>query len=135
VAGRCPVSPVEDLREAARQLRERVAAVPDDAKAPWRPVITDSESASGVGVCGQPDHDGPWACDDCWPIETYSEGLAAYLASMHPRVGRALAAWWDCVAIDEEQGEPESAPRIRERTAALLLARTYLGRSTEDGAR
>jgi hypothetical protein len=50
---------------------------------------------------------------------------AAYMALMHPPVAMAIAGWLFSVAVDEEW-EPETAPRIRERTAALMVARELL---------
>lgn len=51
---------------------------------------------------------------------------AAHIAAWHPAVAVAVGGWLGCVAIDEHW-EPESAARIRERTAALIVARAFLG--------
>ena len=40
---------------------------------------------------------------------------------------RKIAGWLGCVAIDEEYGEPETAPRLRELSTALDIARILLG--------
>jgi hypothetical protein len=37
-----------------------------------------------------------------------------------------FSAWLLCVEFDERYGEPETAPRVRERTTALDLAERYL---------
>jgi hypothetical protein len=47
------------------------------------------------------------------------------------RSGGALAAWLTCVATDEEYGEPDSAPRIGERTTALGLADLVLASAAD----
>jgi hypothetical protein len=54
-----------------------------------------------------------------------AEADAAYAELMHPPVAVALACWLFSVAVDEKW-EPETAPRIRERTAALAVARAVL---------
>ncbi|GAA0720059.1 hypothetical protein Drose_06330 [Dactylosporangium roseum] len=61
---------------------------------------------------------------------------AEYIATMHPPVAVAIAGWLFAVAIDEET-EPETAPRVRERTAALIVARAIIREpeQPEDGAR
>lgn len=85
------------LRRAAAKLRQRAADVPPTWPAPWFPVITDSESVTGVAACADHEEDpaeGPyWACDSCEHFETYGEGLAAYVSAMHPPVALALADW------------------------------------------
>lgn len=40
---------------------------------------------------------------------------------------RDVAAWFECVAIDEGW-EPESAARVRERSTAVRIAEGYLAR-------
>ena len=54
-----------------------------------------------------------------------AEADATYAELMHPPVAMAVAGWLFSVAVDEEW-EPETAPRIRERTAALAVARAVL---------
>jgi hypothetical protein len=86
------------LRRAADKLRK---AVDGRTAGEWFPVITDSESSTGVGICQ--DHapsgvDPGWVCDECHVVETYSEALADYIALMHPPVGLALADAMDAVA-------------------------------------
>ena len=63
---------------------------------------------------------------------TALEEAAALMLADHPEgcpdreFWAVHAAWFRCVAFDEKYGEPESAPRIRERTTALRLAALYL---------
>lgn len=90
------------LRRAATELRRSVEGVPSFFAPPWHPVLTDSESLTGVRSCS--DHfntaAGPtaeWACDNCEHIETYSEGLASYIAALHPPVALALADLLDAM--------------------------------------
>lgn len=66
---------------------------------------------------------------------TETESLTAVadlIEADHPAGGfwAVLAAWMRCVVIDEQYGEPETAPRIRERTTALHLAELYLAKHT-----
>lgn len=103
------------LRRAADKLRKDVAALPADwRERPWTPVLTDSESLTGVRTCDAP-HDGDeddddstaladWACDRCEHFETYSEGLASYVCTMHPAVALPLADAMDAVAKAVQYG-------------------------------
>lgn len=82
---------------------------------------------------------GPWEPRDSYPhlvmqggdsmaSTTLTDNPAAdsrYIALMHPPVAMAVAGWLFSVAVDEAW-EPETAPRIRERTAALMVAREVL---------
>jgi hypothetical protein len=62
---------------------------------------------------------------------TALEAAAALMLADHPEgcpdrgFWKVQAAWFRCVIIDEKW-EPETAPRIRERTTALELAALYL---------
>lgn len=47
---------------------------------------------------------------------------AQHIALWDPNLTAKLAAWLTCVAIDDET-EPESGPRIKERAVALDVAR------------
>ena len=82
------------LRRAAAKLRKDTAALPvvwHDR--PWFPVFTDSKSLTGVRACRKThtvDMESD-ACDLCEYIETYAEGLAGFIALMHPAVALALA--------------------------------------------
>lgn len=55
---------------------------------------------------------------------------AGHIASWHPAVATAVAGWLWAVAIDDET-EPETGPRIKERIAALAVARAYLGEEAD----
>lgn len=84
------------LRRAALKLREHAqgAVMNGYMPAPWRTVLTDSESMTGFAGCAQlaPDEHAPnSACDDCTSIEAWTEPAAAYLALMHPPVALAVA--------------------------------------------
>lgn len=63
---------------------------------------------------------------------TALEEAAVLMLADHPEgcpdreFWKVQAAWFRCVIFDEKWGEPESAPRIRERTTALELAALYL---------
>lgn len=129
------MSAVDDLREAAQLLRERATGLPDafPKGQPWRVVITDSESPDGVAACGDPvwQHDEHEVCPACWCIDTHSESLATYIASMHPLVALALAELFEQyaerAAAIESLSLPALAPYGLRAVAAIALA--YLGRS------
>lgn len=115
------------LRRAAAKLREVV-----DHRAPgdWFPVITDSESDTGLAICNNhPVSDRGWACNDCWVVETYSEPLARYLAALHPPVALALADLFDAHARLWAASEDE-ARQAYARSELLDVARAVL---REDG--
>jgi hypothetical protein len=125
------------LRRAAAKLREHVAALPTDWRdRPWTPVITDSESLTGVRTCDGP-HDSyevaddadpatiaDWACDGCEHFETYSEGLAGYASMLHPPVALALAELLQVLSWFPSQAD------ATDLTAAVAVARQVL---REDG--
>jgi hypothetical protein len=100
------------LREAAEVLRERIADTEADG---W--------------MWGANDVEG-WACDGGWVTEQDSR-RAAYIATMHPGVGLALADWLDLAAngacCDECMTDPAADPL---RAAALDTARLILGRAS-----
>jgi hypothetical protein len=115
------MTPVDDLRSAAALLRQQAEHALRMMPAPWRVVLTDSESADGVASC--PLHvGGPQdVCDSCSVILTYSEWVAPYVARLHPAVGLALADHLDAVAasaawLDAKVSEPLL------RLARLILA-------------
>jgi hypothetical protein len=121
------------LRRAAEKLRLAAHEVPTYFPADWHPVFTDSESLTGVRSC--PEHNpsgddltGPykalWACDRCEHIETCGEGLAAYIALMHPPVALALADLLDEMVQYTESPlcNPEWPPLL----AAVAVAEAIL---------
>ena len=65
-----------ELRQAAETLRGRAGAT-----------TPDREFWTTNGIAG-------WACDGSWVVE-FDERAAAYIATMHPGVGLALADWLD----------------------------------------
>lgn len=139
------------LLRAAAKLRKNVAILPIDWRdRPWSPVITDSESLTGVRTCDSP-HDSyavaddadpatavDWACDGCEHFETYSEGLADYVSTLHPPVALALADWLDIAAKSIEAriiaethvGVPDGTIKTSDEDAAIAVARAVL---REDG--
>lgn len=95
------------LRRAAATLRARADGVPEYFAPPWHPVLTDSESLTGVRSCPQHDPAGDdlaeedktsWACRTCEHVETCSVGLAGYFATLHPPVAVALADLFNAMA-------------------------------------
>ena len=100
------------LREAAKVLRERAEAA---TPGPWRgeysgktgPVVMNAESHNAL------DH-----VAKCSHFRPHSD--AAYIATMHPGVGLALADWLDTEAEDFPYIDPE-------RSQAVLITNLILG--------
>lgn len=85
---------------------------------------------------------GPWhvgnAVDPTQPCNVHTfpdtslvaDGLrwpdAEHIAAWNPKVTISVAGWLRAVAIDDEW-EPESTARLKERVAALMVARAFLG--------
>jgi hypothetical protein len=84
------------------------ALLPEWRTKPWRNVLTDTESTTGVAVCethaGRPIE----ACDNCGHIETYSESLAAFIALLGPPVALALAEMLEHQADDMSDEHAET---------------------------
>ncbi len=98
------------LRRAAALMRERAQ---DATPGPWQVDTTDGadyvfDVATG-GFCFVPDNN----CQR--PVAN-----AAYIASWHPVVARAVADWLDFIAVSSDFG---MEPPIK----ALRVARAYLG--------
>lgn len=146
---------VEQMREAARLIRQRAEAAKGRAPLPWRQTISDSESPTGVGICEDHRQAEPmWPCENCWAIETWSEPVAEHIASWHPGVALLVADWLEAeadgyVTYDDNPECPscafgEGCSEHEQRTyherctepspcdcivLPLALARAYLGRS------
>jgi hypothetical protein len=118
------VSAAEDLREAARLMRERAEAA---AKGPWR--------VQYFGDAGYPQRVSNDAAE--LVAQTFEGGTGLrptpeYIASMHPLVGMALAGQLVrraavALAIGLGQARADEAVELGE-PHALRLARLYLGR-------
>lgn len=69
--------------------------------------------------------------DNAWDLVVYDwpEEMVAYIAAMGPQTAGALHAWFRCVLIDDDW-EPKSAARARERSTAETVARAVLGEVT-----
>lgn len=102
------MSPTEELRHAARVLRERTALIDPG---PWTVVPNAPEKfgqlelVQGAG----------------WAVARARVGEASYIALMSPVVGRAVADWLEQTAEDEESGE------VTGFDEALAVARACLG--------
>lgn len=68
------------------------------------------------------------AADNAWDLSVYGlpGEMVAFIKAMGPETARVLHSWFRCVLIDDGW-EPETAPRIRERTTAETVARAVLG--------
>jgi hypothetical protein len=113
-------TPIEDLREAARLLRERAGKA---TPGPWE---DDGGEIHGA-------HVGIWVGET---LQIRDLGLtnanSAYIAALHPGVGLALAVWLDWMVDAQEAAEVDD---IHDRgyvvdglNLALAVARAYLGR-------
>lgn len=102
-------TPAEELRAAAKRIRELAALVPPP---PWYPAVHDVTTHDGLDVVA-------------------TTGLtvrAQYVASMHPGVALAVAGWLDSVAsrwLGVPAGPAEPEPEDVE--AALAVARAFMG--------
>lgn len=146
------VSPAEEMREAARVLRERAGAA---SFGPWE--VGPSFGARDSRVYVRPEGGFDWvgSTDDPRPVITGQvanvaefRANATHIAALHPLVAFALAEWLEETAADmEHAGAVESRAEGLDGqplvvwvpgdlghhpawTAALRLARTYLGRTT-----
>jgi hypothetical protein len=88
---------------------------------PWRVVLTDSESLTGVASCEHHGGHPQDACDACYVVETYSEQAAAYMATVGPLAGLALAD-----LLDSLGAMPASSNQVDLHYAGKL-ARLILG--------
>ena len=121
----------ELLRKAATILRERAEAA---TPGPWgctserRPRYI--KTASPIVV-----DEADWGPDvgDQFQVVTASDSRAwryadvAYIATMHPGVGLALADWLDLAARHAQLREDDGAPPHAAHTRALTLARLIVG--------
>lgn len=101
------MTPAEEMREAARLMRERAALVPPP---PWHALMHDIIAGDDGGNV------------------IASSGLtvrAQYVASWHPGVALALADWLDVKAVNLEV--VGHLYRDHDFGYALAVARAYLG--------
>ena len=124
------VSAAEELREAARLMRERAEAAAESSPAPW---VVDSEVASRLpapyGVVFLDDEGSPISV-----VESYSWAEVTHVASWHPAVALAVANWLEEEAGSEEEARRTALPGLEgfldafpDMDAALAVARAYLG--------
>lgn len=112
-----PESPAGLLRRAATLMRERAEPVPHG---PWH--------WSGMGGHAYPQrvlNDGAVLIAECFEDPAYTPpAVAGYIASWHPEVAKAVAAWLDAEArrADGGEGGIDSV-----RNLPLVVARAYLG--------
>lgn len=100
-------TPADEITTAAEKLRSLVAFL-GDCRGPWKvgtPPSGYPQSISNVGVpyCVADTHEDPSI-----PVFT----IAPYIATMHPGVGKALAAWlesWTGIDLYEAGALPEDA--------------------------
>lgn len=122
------MAPAQELREAARLMRERAQAA---TKGPWEHPL-DCEVTFGHQQQGNR-HIATWiATTDAGDEDTPAEENAEYIASMHPGVALAVAGWLDDEAAGYEVYDAETqAFRAGDRDGdldpAVTTARVYLG--------
>ncbi|MFD6375388.1 hypothetical protein ACFWFS_00480 [Streptomyces albidoflavus] len=116
------MTPSEELRAAAKQLRELAYAAHGS---PWAAVEIPRPGYDLPAWWVESEHqdpDGSTAATvaDC----PWGEADARYIAAMHPGVGKALAAWlesWTGIEVAED------GPLVEELRHALTVARQILG--------
>ena len=107
------MTPVEELREAARLMRERAG---EATPGPWR------SEFSGPTGCVVLDAGSSNALDHVARTGHYRDHAdAAHIASWHPVVALAVADWLD--------HEATTAFELIPSEEALVVARAYLGRT------
>lgn len=94
------------MRRAAEHLRELVEVLPEDFAGPWHVTIVDAGMTAVGDVARR------------HVVETYSEAVAEYMATLHPPVASAVAVWLDVAADSLEQLVADAAGS----TLAGLLA-------------
>lgn len=112
------------LREAARVLREdSEAASRSDAEGPWTWRVTGDKKWAVV-----------MDADGSWMAQVDDDDRAAYIATMHPGVGLALADWLDNAAANVDfmqavidAGRVENPNAALKRTKADDVADLILG--------
>lgn len=121
------MTPAEELRTAAKLMRERAEAA--DARA-WagKPWAVDQCAEDGCPCIVYQGEYKPFDEPQVPPIQyvadTETPGHAAYIASMHPGVALAVADWLDIEAGILEKGLPDPTGGWAE---ARAVARAYLG--------
>lgn len=111
-------SPATTIARAAKHLRQLVDALGDTAR-PWTAHAHPNgypQSVSSIGV--------PYVIAETYDGPQYPMATAPYIATMHPGVARALAAWlesWTGIDIAEHGPMPDDFKH------ALAVARLILG--------
>lgn len=126
------MSAVEELREAARTMRERAqAATPSADPDPggWLGFsMDDGRSQMFAGPAEQGYRTGSVFrfvdYTDCEECTRPTQADVDHIASWHPAVALAVADWLDVTADMHERG-----PVLPRLTEALAVARAYLGRT------
>jgi hypothetical protein len=116
--------PSQELREAAKLMRERAEAA---TPGPWCRGMGKWEGEQFAAVLGP---ESSAASPGTWVTATGKRDSAQvspdvdteYIASMHPAVALPLAGWLDEVAADRHSSLPAWV-----ESAALKIARAYLG--------
>lgn len=108
--------PLEDLREAAKLLRERAEAAASESAPPWHEAPVEPRPDRGLFAGSA-------------HLATVHEScelpkIGEYVASMHPLVGLALADAFEAEATLMAR----SACECDDHAHFVRLARTYLGR-------
>lgn len=110
-------SPADTLRAAADKLRSRVADL-EDCRGPWYIVNEDQhpypQTISNIGV--------PYVVASTTTDPSHPPTIAAYICTMHPGVGRAIADW---LTVEMVHLENDNFPALHAH--ALAVARAILG--------
>lgn len=131
-------TPADELREAARRMRDTAqAATPSADPLPggWAGFGTDADTLGRSMLFGGPAENGyrtstifstaeERLCDECTGA---SDADVQHIASWHPAVALAVADWLDYAADKWGDTDPMFIGRGVHVDAALKVARSYLG--------
>lgn len=120
------MSPSEELRQAAQHIRDTASRA---TPGPWMNLDNGDRIIRAIA-----DGSDALELDDSGKLEyVVDEPLIAnpangdHIVLWNPKLAFLVAGWLLSVAIDDDY-EPETAPRIRERSAALTIAQAINAR-------
>ena len=123
------MSPAEELRAAAKLMRERAEAA---TPGPWHAFSHTEDwyvGSRGYGQVTTGIHDEPGVADVVLIERDHAD--AGHIASWHPAVALAVADWLDAATEQARFTEAQGA-WISPDSYALKVARAYLSSSTEE---
>jgi hypothetical protein len=126
------MTPAEELRTAAKLIRERAEAVssPDWPGKPWQ--VTECSEHGCPCIVYQGDYkpfDEPQVPGIQYVADAESPADAEHIASWHPLVALAVADWLDAEYRHSKADYPSDIECVD--NLPLMVARAYLGSETE----